>query len=242
MKVELSKSSGGAARANFKEIPLKPKPAGCVTIFAGNLSYEIDDDATHEFFKACGAITNIKWLTDRETGDFKGCGFITFESEVGSEAREERPRASICAARVALKSGAGPERETPRGADSRKLGGGEEGGRGDRTRLRERRAGRRTTRVTCHGCWVGVLFADRGDSHSTSCGAILASMVGSETFPCVVCMRVAVFGDGGLARSDDDGTGGGRQGDREARREASRPPAEARLRRGPQAARVVMTL
>ena len=61
--------------------PLKPKPEGCVTCFAGNLSWEIDDDACRAFFEGCGPIERIKWLTDRETGEFKGCGFITFETE-----------------------------------------------------------------------------------------------------------------------------------------------------------------
>ena len=32
----------------------------------------------YDFFKDCGEISNIRWLTDRETGDFKGCGFVEF--------------------------------------------------------------------------------------------------------------------------------------------------------------------
>ena len=31
-------------------------------------------------FQDCGTITNCKWLEDRDTGKFKGCGFITFSS------------------------------------------------------------------------------------------------------------------------------------------------------------------
>ena len=33
------------------------KPAGCVTMFMGNLSYDIDDDKANEFFSECGAVT-----------------------------------------------------------------------------------------------------------------------------------------------------------------------------------------
>ena len=72
-----AKAQGESIRAQ----PLKPKPEGCVTCFAGNLSWEIDDDACRAFFEGCGPIERIKWLTDRETGEFKGCGFITFETE-----------------------------------------------------------------------------------------------------------------------------------------------------------------
>jgi len=49
-------------------------------VFVGNLSYDIDDEKIKEFFKDIGELTDIFWLTDRESGDFKGCGFLTFES------------------------------------------------------------------------------------------------------------------------------------------------------------------
>ena len=31
-----------------------------------------------EFFKDCGEVSSIRWVTDKETGDFKGCGFVEF--------------------------------------------------------------------------------------------------------------------------------------------------------------------
>lgn len=31
-----------------------------------------------EFFKDCGEIKQIRWLTDKESGDFRGCGFVEF--------------------------------------------------------------------------------------------------------------------------------------------------------------------
>jgi len=49
-------------------------------VFVGNLSYDIDDEKIKEFFKEIGELRDIFWLTDRESGDFKGCGFLTFES------------------------------------------------------------------------------------------------------------------------------------------------------------------
>lgn len=63
-----------AAAAN----PPNPK------LFLGNLSWDIDDDGIKEFFKDCGTLTDIHWLTDKESGKFKGCGFVTFEDVEGA--------------------------------------------------------------------------------------------------------------------------------------------------------------
>jgi len=84
VKIEFAKPKAGGATPGKKEYPKKEmseKPDGCVQIFCGNLSYDIDDDATKAFFKDCGEIKAIRWLTDRESGDFKGCGFIEFYEE-----------------------------------------------------------------------------------------------------------------------------------------------------------------
>merc|ERR1712045_789203 len=56
---------------------LKGKTKRC---FVGNLNYDVTDEQVKEFFKECGDLDDIFWLTNRETGDFKGAGFLTFES------------------------------------------------------------------------------------------------------------------------------------------------------------------
>ncbi|KAJ8598173.1 hypothetical protein CTAYLR_007358 [Chrysophaeum taylorii] len=58
--------------------PLKPKPEGGKKVYCGNLSYDVDDYTIKEFFKDCGTVEKIRWVTDRESGDFKGCGFLEF--------------------------------------------------------------------------------------------------------------------------------------------------------------------
>ena len=89
LKIDLAKprapradgsAAGGFKKKPFEVKPLGPKPDGCNTVFMGNLSYQIDEDAVKTFFADCGEISNIRWLTDRETGDFKGCGFCEFAS------------------------------------------------------------------------------------------------------------------------------------------------------------------
>lgn len=37
----------------------------------GNLAYEIDDETIVEFFKPAGTLTGLRWLTRKETGEFR---------------------------------------------------------------------------------------------------------------------------------------------------------------------------
>lgn len=69
--------NNGSARASK---PLSERPDNCTTVFCGNLSFDIDDDAMRKFCEeaGCAEVAGIRWLTDRETGDFKGCGFVEF--------------------------------------------------------------------------------------------------------------------------------------------------------------------
>ena len=46
----------------------------------GNMSFQVDEASLQEAFKSCGTITNCKWLEHKDTGKFKGAGFITFSS------------------------------------------------------------------------------------------------------------------------------------------------------------------
>lgn len=83
LKIEFAKPKPGGDKPRtpkkvYEQKPLSAKPEGCLTVFCGNLSYDIDDDSCKAFFKDCGEISKIRWLTDRESGDFKGCGFVEF--------------------------------------------------------------------------------------------------------------------------------------------------------------------
>ena len=41
----------------------------------------IDDDTIVEFFKECGGeIVGLRWLTHKDSGEFKGCGYIEFDT------------------------------------------------------------------------------------------------------------------------------------------------------------------
>jgi nucleolin len=60
---------------------LSEKPEGCRTVYLGNLNYHIDDEKCREFFKADGEIVKFRWLTHKDTGNFKGAGYAEFADE-----------------------------------------------------------------------------------------------------------------------------------------------------------------
>ena len=48
-------------------------------IYIGNLSYSVGKEDLQDFFGKFGEITDLRLITDRETGRSKGFAFITFE-------------------------------------------------------------------------------------------------------------------------------------------------------------------
>jgi len=85
MRVEEEKRNaakqGGGAR---KPPTSSTRPPGCKTVFLGNLSYSIDDKTIQDLFADCGEIKQIRWVTDRQTNEFKGIGFVEFCEEEGT--------------------------------------------------------------------------------------------------------------------------------------------------------------
>jgi len=66
---------------NVNAEPQRPRPPGCKTIFIGNLSDQVDDNIVLQTFAGCGNIKEIRWLNEKATGRFKGCGFVEFFEE-----------------------------------------------------------------------------------------------------------------------------------------------------------------
>ena len=66
-----SKGGGQAGGRGVKA--MGEKPENCVKLFIGNLSYDIDDETITKFFDNVGAeVKAVRWLSHKETGDFKG--------------------------------------------------------------------------------------------------------------------------------------------------------------------------
>jgi RNA recognition motif-containing protein len=55
-----------------------------MSIYVGNLSYEIQQDDVKQVFSEYGVVKSVQLPTDRETGRMRGFGFV----EMGSEAEE----------------------------------------------------------------------------------------------------------------------------------------------------------
>jgi len=91
VKVDFAKprnSSAGGAKKKFEARPPSERPAeGTDTCFFGNLSFDIDDDALKSWCKEQGAedVVAIRWLTHKDSGEFKGCGFVQFASVESSD-------------------------------------------------------------------------------------------------------------------------------------------------------------
>jgi len=74
-------SKGGNATGNRREST--PKPDGCTTVFLGNLSYQIDEQAVRDYFGECGDITAVRWV--ERDGKFTGCGFVEFSDTAATD-------------------------------------------------------------------------------------------------------------------------------------------------------------
>lgn len=61
-----------------------PKTPGCLTVYIGNLSWDIDEDTVRSFFYGC-KIQAVRFVEDKITGDFKGFGHVDFEDEASLE-------------------------------------------------------------------------------------------------------------------------------------------------------------
>jgi RNA recognition motif-containing protein len=52
-----------------------------MSIYVGNLSYEVTEDGLSQVFAEYGTVTRIQLPSDRETGRMRGFGFVEMSSE-----------------------------------------------------------------------------------------------------------------------------------------------------------------
>ena len=55
-------------------------------VYVGNLPYQTTEDDLKDQFSSCGEVTEVRLITDRQTGRSKGFAFLTFGSEDAFEA------------------------------------------------------------------------------------------------------------------------------------------------------------
>lgn len=55
-------------------------------LYVGNLSYQVDSSALEQLFSAHGTVESAQIITDRDTGQSKGFGFVEMSSEDEAQA------------------------------------------------------------------------------------------------------------------------------------------------------------
>ncbi|KAJ1447656.1 hypothetical protein M885DRAFT_428987, partial [Pelagophyceae sp. CCMP2097] len=66
------------------------------SVFLGNLSWSVTEDAIRETFGSCGTIEGVRFSTDRETGEFRGFGHLDFDSADAATAAVALAGADVC--------------------------------------------------------------------------------------------------------------------------------------------------
>ncbi len=59
------------------------------TLYVGNLSYDTTDEGLKDHFSAYGKVNSVKLISDRETGQSRGFGFVEFETDEDAAAALE---------------------------------------------------------------------------------------------------------------------------------------------------------
>jgi RNA recognition motif-containing protein len=55
-------------------------------LYVGNLSYQVDSSALEQLFSAHGTVESAQIITDRDTGQSKGFGFVEMSSDSEAQA------------------------------------------------------------------------------------------------------------------------------------------------------------
>ena len=60
-----------------------------MSIYVGNLSYQVTEDDLKEVFSDYGSVKRVQLPTDKDTGKLRGFGFVEMESETSEQAAIE---------------------------------------------------------------------------------------------------------------------------------------------------------
>jgi hypothetical protein len=65
-------------KPDFQPRPPSEKQEGCVSVFVGNLAWNIDEETLKAAFADCGEVKGTSFAMDRETEEFKGLAMSSF--------------------------------------------------------------------------------------------------------------------------------------------------------------------
>ena len=102
-----------------------------MSIYVGNLSYEVTQDGLTEIFKEYGTVKRVQLPTDRETGKVRGFGFVEMESDAEeTKAIEALDGAEWMGRDLKVNKAKPREERSSFGGGNRSGGGGRSGGYG----------------------------------------------------------------------------------------------------------------
>ncbi len=97
-------------------------------LFVGGLSWGTDDEGLRQAFETFGEVTDVKVITDRETGRSRGFGFVTFtDDSAANNAINEMDGTELDGRMIRVNEA---QERAPRGGGGGFGGGGDRGGRG----------------------------------------------------------------------------------------------------------------
>ena len=104
-----------------------------MNIYVGNLPYTANEDELKELFESHGEVTSVRIITDRDTGQSKGFGFIDMTNDDEATSAIEALEGAEFQGRNLRVNQSKPREERPRGGGGggyRGGGGGNRGGGG----------------------------------------------------------------------------------------------------------------
>jgi RNA recognition motif-containing protein len=90
-------------------------------IYVGNLSYNTTETQVKELFEEYGSVQSIAWITDRDTGRFRGFAFVEME-ESSANAAIKSLNDQLVDGRELRVNEAKPKKDDNRGKSSRNKG------------------------------------------------------------------------------------------------------------------------
>ncbi len=94
-----------------------------MNIYVSNLSFDVQDEDLREFFSPFGEVTSAKIITDRETGQSRGFGFVEMpDDSAAKQAISDLDQAKV-EGRAIRVSEAKPREDKPKNGNFQKAGG-----------------------------------------------------------------------------------------------------------------------
>jgi len=94
-----------------------------MNIFVSNLSFNIQDEDLKDFFADYGEVTSAKIITDRETGQSRGFGFVEMSDDTAATKAIAELNEATVEGRTIRVTEARPKEDRPARASSQSGGG-----------------------------------------------------------------------------------------------------------------------